>query len=121
MSSAPRDAAAGLAADDPAGAAHPRDGWPLAAALLLFLMLAAMSVAYGFQYRADPADPLAYFLPFSVSAQTFSHIIAVLIYGLALGLNIWVFAHWQDRAKQAKAREELEATSDYGRPLVKQG
>lgn len=64
---------------------------------------------------------LAYFLPFSVSAQTFSHIVAVLIYGAALGLNIWVFAHWQDRAKKAKERDELEATSGYGRPLVKQG
>ena len=64
---------------------------------------------------------LAYFLPFSVSAQTFSHIIAVLIYGVVLGLNVWVFSHWQNRAKAAQARDELEAVSDYGRPLVKQG
>jgi hypothetical protein len=64
---------------------------------------------------------LAYFLPFSVSAQTVSHTVAVLIYGVVLGLNVWVFAHWQDRAKKAKARDELEPVSDYGRPLVKQG
>jgi hypothetical protein len=64
---------------------------------------------------------LAYFLPFSVSAQTVSHIGAVTIYGIVLGVNIWVFAWWQDRAKKAKARDELEAVSDYGRPLVKQG
>ena len=64
---------------------------------------------------------LEYFLPFTVSAQTIGHTVAVLIYGLVLGLNVWVFAHWQDRAKNAKARDELEAVSDYGRPLVKQG
>lgn len=62
-----------------------------------------------------------YFLPFAVSAQTVSHTVAVLIYGVALGANIWVFAYWQDRAKKAKARDELEAVSEYGRPLVKQG
>lgn len=64
---------------------------------------------------------LEYFLPFSVSAQTISHTVAVLIYGAALGANIWAWALWQDRAKKAKEREELEATSGYGRPLVKQG
>ena len=37
-----------------------------------------------------------------------------------LGVNVWVFSHWQNRAKVAKERDELEAVSDYGRPLVKQ-
>ena len=63
----------------------------------------------------------AYFLPFTVSWQTISHIGAVVIYGVVLGVNIWVFSHWQNRAKVAKERDELEAVSDYGRPLVKQG
>lgn len=76
MNSAPRDAAG-----DPAGAAHPRDGGALISALLLFLMLAAMSVAYGFQYRADAADPLAYFLPFS--AVYFLALALLLAAGLA--------------------------------------
>jgi hypothetical protein len=63
----------------------------------------------------------AYFLPFTVSYQTISHTVAVLIYGVVLGVNVWVFSHWQNRAKVAKERDELEAVSDYGRPLVKQG
>lgn len=35
------------------------------AGLLLFAMVAAMSIAYGFQYRADAERPLSYFLGFS--------------------------------------------------------
>ena len=35
------------------------------AGLLLFAMVAGMSIAYGFQYRADAEQPLSYFLGFS--------------------------------------------------------
>lgn len=59
-----------------------------------------------------------YFLPFAVSAQTVSHIVAVLIYGVALGGHVWAWAWWQDRAKK---KDEIEPVSGYGRPLVKQG
>ena len=43
-----------------------RDTRPLAAGILLGFMIALMSVAYGFQYRSDSAQPLGYFLSFSV-------------------------------------------------------
>jgi hypothetical protein len=60
---------------------------------------------------------LEYFLPFTVSYETLSHIIAVSIYGLFLGMHVAGWAIWQDRAKQ----KPVELTSGYGRPLVKQG
>lgn len=60
-----------------------------------------------------------YLLPFTVSYETLSHIVAVTIYGLYLGLHVAAWAIWQDRAKKAAATPEL--TSEYGRPLVKQG
>ncbi len=41
------------------------DGKAVLAGLLLFAMVAVMSVAYGFQYRADAEQPLSYFLGFS--------------------------------------------------------
>ena len=43
--------------------------------------------------------------------------IAVVIYAVFLGMLIWGWALWQDRGKV----KPLELTSDYGRPLVKQG
>lgn len=60
---------------------------------------------------------LEYFLPFTLSYQTISHIVAVTIYGIFLGLHIALWAIWQDRAKE----KPVELTSGYGRPLVKQG
>ena len=58
-----------------------------------------------------------YLLPFSMNYENLNHIGAVLIYGLFLGLNILMFAVWQDRAKE----KPIALTSGYGRPLVKQG
>ena len=58
-----------------------------------------------------------YFLPFTLSYQTLSHLVAVTIYGLFLGMHVAGWAIWQDRAKQ----KPVELTSGYGRPLVKQG
>jgi hypothetical protein len=58
-----------------------------------------------------------FFLPFTVSYETINHIGAVLIYVVFLGMLIWAWALWQDRGKA----QPLELTSDYGRPLVKQG
>ena len=59
-----------------------------------------------------------YFLPFTLNYENLSHIGAVVIYGLFLGLHIAAWALWQDRAKP---RQPAIATSEYGRPLVKQG
>ena len=59
-----------------------------------------------------------YFLPFQMNYENLAHIGAVVIYGLFLTLHVAVWAVWQDRAKQ---RPPAIATSEYGRPLVKQG
>jgi hypothetical protein len=59
-----------------------------------------------------------YVLPFSVNYETLNHIVAVLIYGVFLVLHVAMWAIWQDRAK---TRPAAIATSEYGRPLVKQG
>lgn len=59
-----------------------------------------------------------YLLPFSVNWENIAHIGAVAIYGLFLTLHVVAWAVWQDRAK---ARPAAIATSEYGRPLVKQG
>jgi hypothetical protein len=61
---------------------------------------------------------LEYLLPFSVNYETLNHIVAVLIYGLFLTLHVAGWAIWQDRGK---ARPPAIATSEYGRPLVRQG
>lgn len=60
---------------------------------------------------------LQYFLPFTLNYENLNHIGAVVIYGLFLTLHVAIWAIWQDRAKQ----KPLELTSEYGRPLVKQG
>ena len=58
-----------------------------------------------------------YFLPFTLSFENLSHLVAVSLYGLFLGMHVAGWAIWQDRAKQ----KPVELTSGYGRPLVKQG
>jgi hypothetical protein len=60
---------------------------------------------------------LQYLLPFQVNYENLDHIIAVVIYAVFLGLHVALWAVWQDRAK---ARPPAIATSEYGRPLVKQ-
>lgn len=57
-------------------------------------------------------------LPFTINYRTVRDLIAVGIYGVALGVNIWMWAAWQNRGKQV---EEPEPVSEYGRPLVKEG
>lgn len=61
---------------------------------------------------------LEYFLPFTVNYENLAHILVVGIYGLFLGLHVAAWAVWQDRAKP---KAEVVPTSEYGRPLVKQG
>ena len=55
-------------------------------------------------------------IPVSINMQTLRDLLAVAIYGLLLGFNMWLWAWWQKRG-QTKTTEV--ATSDYGRPLVK--
>ena len=58
-----------------------------------------------------------YVLPFTVNYENLAHIGAVVVYAVFLGLMIAAWAIWQDRGKA----QPLELTSEYGRPLVKQG
>jgi hypothetical protein len=67
----------------------------------------------------DPVEAGGSF-PFSITMQTVRDLIAVIIYVVFLGINIWGWAYWQDRGKRAEKAKEL-VTSDYGRPLVKSG
>ena len=57
--------------------------------------------------------------PVTLNYQVIEHIIAVGIYGVALGANIVMFSMWQNRGK-AEA-EKAPARSAFGRPLVKEG
>lgn len=59
------------------------------------------------------------YLPFEITYQVVRDIIVVVIYGLFLGLQIWIWSYWQKRGKK-KPSLELPA-STYGRPLVKKG
>jgi hypothetical protein len=56
--------------------------------------------------------------PLTLNYQTIRDIVAVIIYVVALGAQMAIFAWWQNRAKKA---EEVPAitTSDFGRPLVR--
>ncbi len=57
-------------------------------------------------------------LPFTLTYLVLRDLIVVGIYGLALGLQIFHFAQWQDRRK---TREVQVPASQYGRPLVRKG
>ncbi len=61
--------------------------------------------------------------PFDITYRTISDTIAVVIYGIALGLHIWMWVKWQNRDADAEARAKavLNRTSSFGRPLIKQG
>jgi hypothetical protein len=69
-----------------------------------------------FEINGEPV--FEFLVPFSLNYEVVSHTIVVLIYGFFLGLHIWAFMAWQNRAKE----KPLELpTSEYGRPLVRQG
>ena len=56
------------------------------------------------------------FVPFTISYQTLRDIVVTLIYGVALGLHIFHWAQWQNRAKP---KSEIVPTTAYGRPLAR--
>ncbi len=58
--------------------------------------------------------------PMTISFQVVRDLVAVAIYGVFLGLNIWIWAWWNDRSKRAEAAKVIP-TSEYGRPLVRKG
>ena len=57
-------------------------------------------------------------LPFTITYLAIRDILAVLIYGIALAGNVVYWRKWQNRGV---AEEEPIDTSEYGRPLVKEG
>jgi hypothetical protein len=57
--------------------------------------------------------------PVTLNYQVIEHLIAVGIYGVMLGGNIWLWGVWQNRGKAQE--EKAPARSAFGRPLVKEG
>jgi len=58
------------------------------------------------------------FNPLTLNYQVLRDIGAVALYGIFLGLNMYLIAWWQNRGKRAESVPAV-VTSDYGRPLVK--
>lgn len=56
-------------------------------------------------------------IPMTITMQTIRDLLAVGIYVVFLGVNMWLFAFWQKRGKKTETTDVV--TSDYGRPLVK--
>lgn len=56
--------------------------------------------------------------PITITYQTLRDLIAVVIYGVGIGLQILAWAVWNDRAK---AKPTVVPASRYGRPLVRKG
>jgi len=61
-------------------------------------------------------------MPFTITYLVLRDLIAVGIYAVALGGNIWYWNHWQSRQARAEAATaEADAPSEFGRPLVREG
>ena len=57
-------------------------------------------------------------LPFTMTYQVIRDLVAVVIYGIALGGNVVMWRQWQERGKVDDAPKP---TSEYGRPLIREG
>ncbi len=57
--------------------------------------------------------------PISITAVAVRDIVAVVIYVVFLGVQMWMWAWWQNRGERAAEATAIEPTSAYGRPLVK--
>jgi hypothetical protein len=57
-------------------------------------------------------------IPITIHKQIIRDLIATLLYVIGLGMFIWAFAFWNDRAKKATEAAATEKRSAYGRPLV---
>ncbi len=62
-------------------------------------------------------------VPFDIPYRALSDTVAVIFYVVFLGLQIWMWARWQNRDKRAESKALLASnqTSSFGRPLLKQG
>lgn len=60
--------------------------------------------------------------PFRIPYLILRDIVAVIIYNVFLGANIFYWNHWQTRAARAEAEAKtVEAPSEFGRPLIREG
>ncbi len=60
--------------------------------------------------------------PFRIPYLILRDIVSVVIYNIFLGANIWYWNHWQTRAaRAAEAEKVVEAPSEFGRPLIREG
>jgi amino acid transporter len=57
-------------------------------------------------------------LPFTMTYQVIRDLVAVVIYGIALGGNVVMWRQWQERGNVDDAPKP---TSEYGRPLIREG
>ncbi|MGH1490501.1 MAG: hypothetical protein ACRBK7_14120 [Acidimicrobiales bacterium] len=75
--------------------------------------------------KGDIIKPISQggWFPVDITYQAISDTVAVLFYVVFLGMQIWLWAAWQNRDKTAesKAKAALSQTSSFGRPLIKQG
>lgn len=61
-------------------------------------------------------------MPFTLHYEILRDLIAVGIYVVFLGGNIWYWKHWQSRKARADAAEQADAApSEFGRPLIREG
>lgn len=65
-----------------------------------------------------PGGELWTTFPITISYQVIRDVAAVLIYGIALVGNVWLWIYWQNRGQRAEA---APARSSFGRPLMKEG
>ena len=57
-------------------------------------------------------------LPFTMTYRVIRDLVAVAIYGVALGGNVVMWRQWQNRGVET---DVAAPTSEYGRPLVAEG
>ena len=79
-------------------------------------------ILYGPGNIVQPISQGGWF-PFDITYRAISDTIAVVFYVVFLGVQIWMWARWQNRSQRAEARTQaaLAKTSSFGRPLIKQG
>ena len=58
--------------------------------------------------------------PFTITYVVIRDVIAVGIYGVAIGAHVALWMFWQNRGKRREAAEVVEMSS-FGRPLVREG
>lgn len=78
------------------------------------------------QWRADrilvgpgeilKPDSMGGWNPITLNYVVLRDLIVLAIYGVGLGLHVWHWAQWQDRAKP---KPVVEPTTTYGRPLAR--